>query len=61
MSGWLVVPAGDPERLHVVPAKGNDPDPTHVPSADCPCRPRICVERNLAGEPKQIVVHSGPN
>ncbi len=67
MSGWLVMafPAGDPERVHVVPAVGEgdeaEPDPVHVPSPDCGCRPRITTEPDLSGERRQIVVHFGPN
>ena len=62
MSGWLVVwPEGDPERIHVVPAKGEEPDPIHEPSPWCSCGTRIVVKRELAGNRREIVVHAGPN
>lgn len=64
MSGWLVLPypEGDPERVHVVPAADDHPDPEHEPSPDCPCRPRICAETSDVDlVTREIVVHHGPN
>lgn len=62
MTGWLVVPfpEGDPDSVHVVPAKGEEPDPIHVPSTDCPCRPRVLLETDLSFRDRKIVSHAGP-
>lgn len=63
MSGWLAVPHpdGDPERVHVVPAIDDEPDPMHDPSPDCACKPRMTTVMDLLGKRHQIVVHHGPN
>lgn len=63
---WVVVPfpAGDPLRVHVVPVapRGEDPDPMHEPSLDCPCGTRLRRETSdIDLVTREIVVHTGPN